>query len=132
MCMCVCECAPVPTRDLELIVHARARRYRSIFLQVTRQFAVQMLPWNAQDLVNGTSRTKYFEDIAVGATIHPYRGDNLTDLFKAVNQYPPLNLRSVCIVAGFNDHHYCSHFIKCYRILLDIIYYKFITGKYTS
>ena len=91
-----------------------------------RQFAAQILPWNAQDLVIGTSRTKYIEGSAVGATIHSYRGANLIDLFNVVNQYPPLNLRSVCIVAGFNDHHYsCSHFIECYRVLLDIICYKF-------
>ena len=90
-----------------------------------RQFAAQLLHWNAQDLLIGTSRTKNIEDSAVGATIHSYRGANLIDLSNAVNQYRPLNLRSVCIVAGFNDHHYsCSHFIECYQVLLDIICYK--------
>ena len=100
---------------------------QTILLHVLmRQFAAQILPWNAQDLVFGTSRTKYIEGSAVGATIHSYRGANLIDLFNVVNQYPPLNLRSVCIVAGFNDHHYsCSHFIECYRVLLDIICCKF-------
>ena len=73
------------------------------------RFAAQTLPRNAQDLVFGASRTQYIEDSAVGAFINSYRGANIIDLFNVVNQYPPLNLGSVLIVAGFNDHHYsCS------------------------
>ena len=94
----------------------------SYFLQVIRQFPAQ----ECRRFSNGTSRTKYIEDSAVGATIHSYRGANLIDFLNVVNQYPPLNLRSVCIVAGFNDHHYsCSHFIECCQVLLDIICYQF-------
>ena len=48
-----------------------------------RQVAAQILPWNAKDLLIGTSRTKYIEDSAVGETIHSYRGANLIDLFNA-------------------------------------------------
>ena len=91
-----------------------------------RQFAAQILSWKAQDLVIGTSSTKYIEGSAVGTTIHSYCGANLIDLFNVVNQYPPLILRSVCIVAGFNEHHNSlSHSIECYRVLFDIICYKF-------
>ena len=91
-----------------------------------RQFAAQILPRNAKELVIGTSRTTYIEDLTVGATMHSYCGANPIDLFIVFKQYPALNLRSVCIVTGISDHHYsCSPFIECYRILLDIISYNF-------
>ena len=91
-----------------------------------RQFTAQILPWNAQDLVIGTCRIKYIECSVVGAIIHSYPGANIIVFFNIVNQYPPLILRSVYIVAGFKDHHCsCPHVFESYRVLLDIICYKF-------
>ena len=126
--LCFSECAPVFARELKLIVKDWSRRYCSIFLQVLRHFAAQILPWNAQFLVIDTSRTKYIEDSEVEDP-----GANLIDLFNEVNLYPPVNLRSEFIVTGFNDHYYsCSHFPECYRVLLDIKCYKFQTLFYAS
>ena len=127
MCMpCVCEWVPLFARDLKLIEHAWTRPIWFSLLQMMSHFAAQILHWNAQELVIGTCRTTYIEDSAVGAAIHSYCGAKLMNLFNIVNQYPPHNFRSVCIVAGFKDHHYSrSHFTECYRILLDIICYKF-------
>ena len=90
------------------------------------RFTAGTLPWDTRDLVIGTSRTKYLQDRDVGATVHSYRGATLADLFAVVGQYPPLNLNTVTLVAGFNDHRLDSiHFVICYQALLELICYKF-------
>ena len=90
------------------------------------RFRAGTIPWDAQALVIGTSRTKYIKDRDVGAAVHSYRGANLIDLFKVVEQYPPLNLNTVTLIAGFNDHRiYSSHFVICYQALIQLIVYKF-------
>ena len=89
------------------------------------EIVAEILPLNAHNLLICTSRTRYIEKNAFGATIRSYRGASLIELFNVVNKYPALNLKSVYIVAVFNDHHYsCSHFIESYRVSLDIICYK--------
>ena len=90
------------------------------------RFRADTSPWDAQALVIGTSRTKYIKDSDVGAAVHSYRGANLIDLFHVVEQYPPLNLNTVTLIAGFNDHRiYSSHFVICYQALIQLIIYKF-------
>ena len=100
---------------------------RSFLLKVMKaRFRAGTIPWDAQALVIGTSRTKYIKDRDVGAAVHSYRGANLIDLFKVVEQYPPLNLNTVTLIAGFNDHRiYSSHFVICYQALIQLIVYKF-------
>ena len=90
------------------------------------RFIAGTLPWDINALVIGTSRTKYVNEESVGATVHSYRGANLADLTNVVSQYPPLNIHTVTLIAGFNDHRVPSeNFIFCYRALLDLIKYKF-------
>ena len=90
------------------------------------RFRAGTIPWDAQALVIGTSRTKYIKDSDVGAAVHSYRGANLIDLFHVVEQYPTLNLNTVTLIAGFNDHRiYSSHFVICYQALIQLIIYKF-------
>ena len=90
------------------------------------RFTASLLPWDVKNLVLGTSRTKYIKGSDIGATIHYFRGANIRDLIDVVQQYYPLNIRSVTLIFGFNDHSTDNfHFIECYRLLIELIRYKF-------
>ena len=53
------------------------------------------------------------------------RGNPL-DLIEVVQQYPPLNLNCVTIVAGFNDHGKPSSKVRLFfKKLIEIVTYKF-------
>ena len=90
------------------------------------RFTPPDIPWDAQNLVIGTSRTKHLRGQDVGATVHSYRGAKIQDLFEVVLQYPPLDLHSVTLIGGFNDHSTQSaYFLIIYQALIDLIKYKF-------
>ena len=94
--------------------------------KVHRLFTAGILPWDEKHLVIGTSRVKYLQEKETGATVHAYRGATIGELTLVVSQYPPLDLHTVILVAGFNDH--CippALFRENYRILIDLITYKF-------
>ena len=90
------------------------------------RFTAPLLPWDVKNLVLGTSRTKYIKGSDIGATIHSFCGANIRDLIDVVQQYYPLNIRSVTLNFGFNDLSTDNfHFIECYRLLIELIRYKF-------
>ena len=123
VCLWVCSCvclqmiaSKCPWANKAILLH---------FLQVMRLFDAHILPWNAQELVIGSTRAKHIENSAFGETINTYQGAILSNFLNVVNQYAPFNLKSVGIVAGQN-YEYCScpHFTEGCRSLLDFINYK--------
>ena len=90
------------------------------------RYKAEELPWQSSNLIIGTSRTKYVSNSEVGATVHSYRGATHRDLIEVVQQYPPLNLNSVTIVAGFNDHGKPSSEVRLFfKKLIEIVTYTF-------
>ena len=111
---------------IKLIAHITGSLEFTLDQTGLRIFRAGTLPWDEKKLVIGTSRTKYLKEKAVGATIHSYRGATVGELALVVAQYPPLDLQTVVLVAGFNDHRTSpAHFRESYRILIDLISYKF-------
>ena len=68
------------------------------------RFQARRIPEFSQKQFIGTSRTKFIEPALVKSTIHSYRGGTLHDLFETVLQYRPKRLKTVTIVAGYNDN----------------------------
>ena len=90
------------------------------------RFKAEELPWQSSNLIIGTSRTNNVRNREFGAPVHFYRGATLRDLIEVVQQYPPLNLNSVTIVAGFNDHGKPSSKVRLFfKKLIEIVTYKF-------
>ena len=89
-------------------------------------FNAHQLPWETERLVIGTSKTKYLKDDDIGAAVQSYRGATIRDLLQVVRQYPPLNIRSVTVIAGFNDNRNPKNKVILYlQQLIGLITYKF-------
>ena len=90
-----------------------------------KKFVPKILPWQTTNLIIGTSRTKHVQSSLPNTTIHSYRGVRISDL-KVIQQYPPLNINTVSIIAGFIDHrNYPEDFAENYRLLIQLLIYKF-------
>ena len=84
------------------------------------------LPGRFSSLVLGTSRTEHLRPGNIGATIHSYRGATLQQLSQVIDQYPRRRLKTVTIIAGFNDHREQARtFVSDWSVLLQKIIQKF-------
>lgn len=70
-----------------------------------RAFPPRQLPETTEHLVIGTSRTRdiYPPAIARHTVVHTYRGAMLSELRAVLEKYPPIELKSVTVICGFND-----------------------------
>ena len=91
---------------------------------MSQRFSAEILPSQAESLVIGTSsRTKYIQSADVNSAVHSNRGATMTDLIDGMRQYLPLNLTTVTLLAGFNDHR--SNWREFIHDFTAIISYKF-------
>ena len=106
--------------------HLRVWRTGTAQISMRPRFTAPLLPCDVNNHVLATSRTKYIKGSEIGATIHSFRGATTRKLIDVVQQYYPLKIRSVNLVFRFNDHSTDNfHSIECYRLLKDLIRYKF-------
>ena len=83
----------------------------------------------SQKLILCTSRTKYINPSQVRSTQHSYRRTNLLDLCKVVENYAPNKLKSVTILAGFNDQRSAPNVVtSSWKYLLNAIFENFNPG----
>ena len=98
----------------------------SLLMQGTGcRFKSKKAPRYSQKLLLGTSRTKYINPSQVKSTVHLYRGATLIDIYKAVGKYAEKKLKSVTIIAGFNDHRSPPNVvINAWKYSLNCIFQK--------
>ena len=50
------------------------------------------------------TNNKYIRSKDISAAVHSYRGASLLELSNLIQQYPQRKIKTLIIVAGFNDH----------------------------
>lgn len=70
-----------------------------------REYIPYTLRTDCRHLIIGTSRTRdlFARNIAHGCQIHTYRGGMLSELRNVILRYEKVHLKSVTVVAGYND-----------------------------
>ena len=90
------------------------------------RFEPRQLSQRTRNLVIGTSRTKFIRSKDIGAAVHSYRGASLPELCNLIQQNPQRKIKTLIIVAGFDDHRdTASTFTKNWRIMIRLAYLKF-------
>ena len=92
---------PFPQLSTKELLHC----LRCLCFRWMPRFQARLIPDFSQNLIIGTSRTKYIKPALVKSTIHSYRSATLQYLYKTVLQYRPKRLNTVTIIARFNDNY---------------------------